>query len=295
MWQRGPPTALFSIVSECSTQARLEAARSHVKTLDRFNPTDPDLRIDLGATMHIISDPSAQAALWTRARSMFARAIEAIGEPSTIAAKAALTRQTKYDIAGWLGRLESIVRKLLLALAAALFDEARQSGKAGARGLRPRHAPEVQAHASQARPEAARSDFNLAAPETWPARFALAPPRDPHAVPESRAPRIRALWGPTPAPLPPAPVRAESRVTEPALRFALRFEALKRVLADPIPYATRLARVMRRLVRRYPSAADRYAIAPARPCVSDEGDPRLIIDAITAAMFGAPALVADTS
>jgi hypothetical protein len=69
---------------------------------------------------------------------------------------------------------------------------------------------------------------------------------------------------------------------------------LKRVLADPITYAERLARLMRCLVRRYPGAADRYAITTARPCVSDEGDPRLIIDAMSAAMFGAPVL-ADTS
>ena len=247
--------------------------------------------------MQTFPDPSVLAALWTRARAMFERARAAIGEPQAIAARAALTREAGRDIAGWLARLESIVRKLLLAIAAGLVQDERRSP-----ALRPPllwRAPQTAAAANRKQnktaPEGARRpDFDRAHPETWPARFALAPPRDPQAVPESRAPRIRALWGPTPpapvAPKPPAP----KRVTEPALRFALRLEALRRVLADPLPHAHKLARLFRRLSRRYPEAAPRFAIAPARPSASDPCDPRLIIDAIAAAISAAPAL-ADTS
>jgi hypothetical protein len=136
--------------------------------------------------------------------------------------------------------------------------------------------------------------LDRAHPETWPARFALAPPRDPRLLPESRAPRIRALWGPTPPPPPPPPPRAPRRAGEPALRFAFRLEALRRVLADPVPHAQRLARIFQRLSRRYPEAAQRFAIAPARPCVSDPVDPRLIVEVLAQAITAAPVL-ADTS
>ncbi len=225
---------------------------------------------------------------------MFARARAVIGEPVAIAAHATLTRETKRDIAGWLARLESIVRKLLLAVAAGLVQDKRHDAARGAlliwRASRTATAPEH----NKRTPESARQrNFDLAQPETWPARFALAPARDPRAVPDRQAPRIRALWGATPpaaAPSPPAPKHA----TEPALRFALRLEALRRVLADPLPHAQRLARIFARLSRRYPEAAPRFAIAPARPCLADPDDPRLIIEAIAAALTAAPVL-ADTS
>jgi hypothetical protein len=245
--------------------------------------------------MNSTADPATQVALWKRARAMCARAIEAIGEPQALAVRGSLTRAVKHDIAGWLARLESIVRKLLLGLAAALLeDEGRPCLQVGVRGLRPHAAPVSQADAPQARPETARSTLDRSAPQTWPARFALAPPCDPHAVPNARAPRVRALWGETAAP-PPIPAPTPKHFSDPALRFAFRLEALKRVLADPIPHARRLARILRRLVRRYPHAAERYAITPARPYAADPGDPRLIVDAISAAMRGAPLITADTS
>jgi hypothetical protein len=237
--------------------------------------------------MQIIADPATQDALWKRACALSERAIAAIGEPVAIAARTNLSRKTRHEIAGWLALLESIVRKLLLALAAPFLNEARSPGNVGARGLRPRIAPAAQACALDARPQAARPQPELWAPQTWSARFALAPPRDPRAVPERLAPRIRALWGPTP-PAPPPPSRSGARhVTEPAVRFAFRLEALKRVLQEPLPYARRLARALARLVRRYPGAAHRYAVAPARPHVFDERDPRLIIDVLAIAMAAA--------
>jgi len=244
--------------------------------------------------MYAVADPSPLTALWMRVRAMFARARAAIGAPAAIAARTALTPEAGRDIAGWLARLESIVRKLLLAVAAGLVQDERHNAARGPllvwRAAQAATAPEQSKRASGG---PRRSNFDRAQPETWPARFALAPPRDPRAVPDRQAPRIRALWGATPppaaAPSPPAP----SRATEPALRFALRLEALRRVLHDPIPYAQRLARIFQRLSRRYPEAAHRFAIAPARPCLGDPDDPRLIIEAIAAAITAAPVL-ADT-
>ncbi|MGD9981485.1 MAG: hypothetical protein AB7H66_07815 [Hyphomonadaceae bacterium] len=250
-------------------------------------------------------DPATLAALWKRARAMFARAIDTIGAPAAVAARTALSRDDKYGIAGWIARLESIVRKLLFAIAGGLVQERRQRA---AQDRRPRFEAIKLASLGLAQGAAYRTPLRARAitttrapvdpaqPETWPARFAFAPPADPCAVPESRAPRIRALWGPAPPPAPPPPQRAPRRATESALRYAFRLEALRRVLADPLRYAERLARIFRRLCRRYPGAADRFAIAPERPCVPDPYDPRLIIDAIGAAMFAAPVFAAlDTS
>jgi hypothetical protein len=231
--------------------------------------------------MQTIADPATQATLWKRARSMCVRAIAEIGEPAALAVRNGLSRATKHEIAGWLARLESIVRKLLLALATALLSEAPLRVEVGARasGAQRARGPRSSLQTSKT--------LDLSAPRTWRARFALAPPHDPHSVPESRAPRIRALWGPTP-PAPPPPTEPRARqLTEPALRFAIRLEALKRVLENPIPYAERLARIFTRLLRRYPEAAHRYAVAPARPHAFDEGDPRLIIDVLAIAMAAA--------
>lgn len=252
--------------------------------------------------MQDLANPAFHAELWKRAQTMCARAIAAIGEPAALSVRGNLPRQARHEIAGWLALLESIVRKLLFAAAAAIImDEGRRANRDKAprvetiriAGLHTRVAPPALSGVSGAKAEAVRvkpqPSLRIANsdPETWPARFAFAPPRDPHLVPESRAPRIRALWGPTPPPPPPPAPRAERRVTEPAMRFALRLEALKRVLADPIPHARRLARVFQRLIRRYPQAVHRYAIAPARPYAADEGDPRLIIDVMAIAMTAA--------
>ncbi|MGD9981114.1 MAG: hypothetical protein AB7H66_01775 [Hyphomonadaceae bacterium] len=247
--------------------------------------------------MNALSDPATHAALWKRARSMRVRAVAAIGEPADIAARRALAPETRRDIAGWLARLESIVRKLLLALAAQLLQEEQSARRKAPRieqirlaRFAARPAPPMARTASGAIPANASAKnarrVDLMRPETWPVRFAFAPPRDPHLVPESRAPRIRALWGPPPPPPPQPPPRVR-RAAEPALRFAFRLEALRRVLDDPISYAQRLARIFPRLIRRYPEAAHRYAIAPARPHADDDGDPRLIIDVMGLAMVAA--------
>lgn len=246
--------------------------------------------------MNAISDPATHAALWKRARAMRVRAVAAIGEPASIAQRTGLTQETRRDIAGWLARLESIVRKLLLALVAQLLHEEQCARRKAPRveqirlaRFQGRPAPPTARTGPDALAASAKSArrVDLTRPETWPARFAFAPPRDPHVVPESRAPRIRALWGPPPPPPPPQQPPRGRRATEPALRFAFRLEALRRVLDDPVGYAQRLARIFPRLIRRYPEAAHRYAIAPARPHADDDGDPRLIIDVMGLAMVAA--------
>lgn len=226
--------------------------------------------------------PPDLAPFWRRLKAMFARASDVIGAPEALALLNALTLKRRHEIACWIARIECIARELIFAQAAHLDHKCLQ---VGARASGP---PRV----SVARSEPPRA-FDPAQPQTWPARFKLAPPRDPLAVPESRAPRVRALWGPTP----PAPSRAErapSTSTPTPLRLAIRIEALRRVLDNPHPHALRLARLFRRLSRRFPEAAGRYAIATARPHAIDPGDPRLIIDALCLAIAVAP-LFANTS
>jgi hypothetical protein len=78
----------------------------------------------------------------------------------------------------------------------------------------------------------------------------------------------------------------------------MRFEALRRVLADPAPHALRLARLIIRLSRRAADIAQRFAIAPALPYFVDACDPRLVIEVMGhafAAAMGWPSPVDDTS
>jgi hypothetical protein len=234
------------------------------------------------------TDPPNLADLWRRTRDMFARAVAAIGAPEAIARRMPLAPSLRRGIAGWIALLESIGRKLLLCDAAALRERERRSDR-GPRleivHLRaPQPAPDAPAQAARREPPTRRA-LDLSAPHTWRARIAFGFPRDPLACPESRAPRIRALWGPTPPP-PPPPRRAAER-TPPALRLAFRLEAVRRVLEDPAPYALRLARLLKRLQRRFPELPGRYAIAAARPYFQDLADPRLVILVLAASMCAA--------
>jgi len=251
------------------------------------------------------ANPATIANLWQRLRSMMTRASVLVGALPALAALASLTRDRRREIACCITRLEAIARKLIFVAAAELHCAERDGAKptrgplleivtpapaSWSAGLRPASAAEAK---SQCAPGGARSNlpaFDPTQPETWRVRFSLAPPRDEAAVPESRAPRIRALWGPTPA-LPP-PASSQPRDIAPApRRLALRFEALRRVIADPAPYARRLARLLPRLCRRFPSAAGRYAIAIGRPYAGDEGDPRLMLEAIALALAAAALFV----
>jgi hypothetical protein len=78
------------------------------------------------------------------------------------------------------------------------------------------------------------------------------------------------------------------------LLLARRFEALRRVLEDPMPYARRLARVLARAVRRFPEVALRFAIAPSRAAGFDPDDSRLGVEACACALGGVSAFC-DTS
>lgn len=241
------------------------------------------------ARMHAIAPsaplaaaPLSIAPLWARVRAAFARAVAAIGAPAAIVALGLLPHALRRTIANRIALLEHIVRKLLLAEAGRL--EAHPSS------FRTRASAIRNPGASGRRLAVARAaKLDLARSETWPARFALAPPRDPRAVPEANAPRIRALWGATPntqtQPSPPRAPRDESS----AFRLARRLEALRRVLDDPRPHAARLARVLMRLRRRYPEAALRFAMATARTSTFGGDDPGLGVEAMATGFTGASA------
>jgi hypothetical protein len=249
------------------------------------------------------------APLWQRARAALARAFAALGGSAAIALINALTPALRRRIVAWLCPLENVVRKLLLAEAGEITRNEREQRERGPRAISialrgialhgtPRKGSAALLRRTASKAEgaagAARSSLDLSNPETWPARFSLAPPRDPRAVPEASAPRIRSLWGPLPLPPPPPPPRRAASAESAAFRLARRFEALRRVLEDPLPHARRLARLLQRLERRFPEVIARYALAPARVGDFDAADPRLSTDAYGAGFNGARAL-ADTS
>jgi hypothetical protein len=224
------------------------------------------------------TSPPPTQALWERARASYARAVAAIGEPAAVAALAALSRDLRRIIIGWVARLEHVVRKLLLAEAGRLFET---------NGLPALCRPPFRGEVRKERAARMRH-LDSTRPETWPARFRFALPRDPRAVPDARAPRIRALWDDAPSCAPP-PTRL-ARLPERqdiAVRLARRLEAMRRVLVDPMPIAQRLARGLYRLARRYPEATLRFAASPSRVNAYDPFDPRLGVDATGAGFYGA--------
>jgi hypothetical protein len=232
----------------------------------------------------IVETPSpALAPHWERARASYARAIAQLGGPAAIAAIARLSRALRLEIVRWLCPLEHIARKLLLAEAGRLLRDERARAAHGPRLVR----IPLRGIARHATSRNAQTVFSPvygggkgAPPETWNARFSFAPPRDPLAVPEARAPRMRALWGSS-APAAPPPPRTPRTLdeAEAPFRLARRFEAVRRVLADPLPYAQRLVRLLVRLLPRYPEAVRNFAFSPARASGYDPADPRLSIDA----------------
>jgi hypothetical protein len=225
-------------------------------------------------------DPSSIAELWRRARAMFERAAAIIGRADTLATLTALSPERRREIVGWLALVETIVRKLIFAKAALLPR------------LAPNSAPRVEYialrggyHQVRLKPPsrpAKACAFDPAQPHAWRAPFDLALPRDRLTCPESRAPRIRALWGPPPSPPPLPRQRAERQSTPAPRRLALRLEALRRVLADPAPYVRRLA------ARLKPKLAERYALATACSDWFDRADARLGVEVIALALLAAP-------
>lgn len=239
--------------------------------------------------------PPTTPPLWERLRALFERVIAAIGAPAIIAALTFAPRM-RTGIVRQLALVEILARKLLLADAAAYA--AQQKSHHGPRliettlrasGL---YLPQQTRHRHRA-PAKARA-LDLSKPETWSARFALAIPRDPRAVQDRHAPRIRALWGDT-RPLPELkPESRPRRFVSEAFRVARRAEALRRLLHDPTPYAIRLARARRIGVARSRETITRYALRAPRRFVGDHRDPRLTLDIFGAAVH-AQALLTDTS
>jgi len=217
--------------------------------------------------------------LWIRARASFARIIAAHGAPAVVAALIGLAHTQRREIGAWLTSLESSIRKLLFAEASRLPIEPHHNSP---------HKPPPPAQTRASNSTSPRP-FDASRPESWPARFTFAPPRDPRAVPEAQAPRIRALWGDTHAPQAAEAItpRPGMRVCHPTTKhLACRFEAIRRVLADPMPYARRLARIFHRLRRRFPEAPRRFAISAPRAYVYDPEDSRLRPDAMSVAIEG---------
>lgn len=225
--------------------------------------------------------------LWTRARAMFARALAALGDPAAIAAIATLPSALRRRIVAWLAPLEHIVRKLLLAEAAQMRAAPTWTAALQARIAAP-------ACAREGASEDARSNSNPSTPETWSVRFALSLPRDPRIVADAHAPRIRSLWDDGPvATRRPSPVR-QATAEDGAVRLARRLEALRRVLENPRPHALRLARLLKRAIRRFPEVARRYWLSPPRSGDYDPADDRLSLDA-TAQAADAPHVFEDSS
>jgi len=228
-------------------------------------------------------------------RALFARVIAAIGAPALIAALT-FAPGMRTGIVRQLALVEILARKLLLAEAAALSAQAPQRGPRlveitlAASGLYT--APQTRRR--KRAPSQARA-LDLSRPETWSARFALAVPRDARAVQDRRAPRIRALWGDTRSPPAPDPAPSPRSQTSEAFRIARRAEALRRMLHDPAPYVSRLARARRIGVARSRETINRYALRAPRRFVGDHRDPRLTLDIFGAAIHAHGLLLIDTS
>ncbi|MBL8545861.1 MAG: hypothetical protein JNL81_05315 [Hyphomonadaceae bacterium] len=223
---------------------------------------------------------------------MFGRVIAVIGAPAMIAVLS-LSPGLRTGICRHIALIEILARKLLLAEAALI---------ATAPSTRAPRLTEANLSASglytlpQTRRASAASNPcapDLANPETWSARFALAIPRDARTVRDRNAPRIRALWGDPPAP-PPALERKYSQRNSDAFLVARRTEALRRLLHNPAPYVTRLARTRRIGVARSRDAITRYAFRAPRRFVGDRYDPRLTVDIFSVAVR-AHAVLTDTS
>jgi hypothetical protein len=85
--------------------------------------------------------------------------------------------------------------------------------------------------------------------------------------------------------------RALERKPLASARLFQKFEALQRAIEAPQPYIQRLALLLHRRCRSDPHAAERCAMAPARPYRADPDDPRLVIEAIALALLASPAFV----
>ena len=256
-----------------------------------MNATDPSAPIQPAGHAHEAATAETPPPLWVRLRAMFGRVIAVIGAPAMIAALT-LSPRLRTQIVRQIALMEILARKLLLAEAALVAtapapQRGPQLSEARLRATGLYTLPEP-TRAGCARP--APRIIDPANPETWPARFALAIPRDTRIVQDRYAPRIRALWGNYHAPA-PAIERTPPQRNSDAFLVARRAEALRRVLHNPAPHITRLARARRIGVARSRDTLLRYTFSAPRRFVGDRYDPRLTIEIFTAARCGHDLLV----
>lgn len=171
------------------------------------------------------NDPIAK--LWQFARALVSDAMHAFGAPAEVART--LSRFARHALARRLRALETLAMKLLLVEAARLAPVPPASSR----------------HANAKTVAAKRTDaagrkpavppVDPARPETWRVRFELRMPRAHERAARPRQPsaRMAALRA-------CAPDTARERAK--AEKLARRLEALRRVVADPLPHARRLRR-----------------------------------------------------
>ena len=201
--------------------------------------------------MYDFTAPTPIADLWKIARAVLADALDAFGGPQKI--QLTFDRIARRAIRRQLKALEILVMKLLLIEAAKLPAATSQSTRAPGQGRSAYAADPVR-------------------PETWRVSFQLHIPPEPAGA---NAPRIRRL-GPSRltrvvvvnakvlvklAHLAAARANssAEARGHAAAVRLARRFEALRRVFANPLPRARRLKRKLLVLKQHAFAAATRIA------------------------------------
>jgi hypothetical protein len=170
-------------------------------------------------------DPIAK--LWQIARALVSAAIHAFGAPDEVART--LSRFARHALARRLRALETLAMKLLLVEAARVPPVPPASSRhANAKTIAARRT-DIAGCKPVARPA------DPARPETWRVRFELRIPRAHERAAQPRRPsaRMAALRA-------CAPDMARERAK--AEKLARRLEALRRVVADPLPRARRLRR-----------------------------------------------------
>jgi hypothetical protein len=235
--------------------------------------------------LNSFSAPTPISDLWRIARAFLADALNAFGGPQTI--RQTLDLIGRRAIKRQLQALETLAMKLLLIEAANLPAQTQRA----------RIAPSGKAPSSKR--DAAHAADDPARPETWRVAFQLQIPPEPK---DTSAPRIRYL-GPSGfirATVVSAKTleklerlvaahlntSAEDSLRAKAARLARRFEALRRVFANPLPRARRLKQELQALKRRAFAAANR--IAKRKP-PQRQLDPLLNERAQYAAQFVVPA------
>lgn len=205
--------------------------------------------------MYNFSAPTPIATLWQNARAWFADALDVFGGPENI--RRIVDRLARRTIARQLKALEALVMKLLLIEAA---------------NLAPRPAAPQRTRAASPQQGRTTSAIDPTQPETWRVCYQIQIPPEP--TPRF-APRIRSLGRSRFIRATVLSAKAllatkcantiETREHASAEKLARRFEALRRVFANPLPRARRLQRKLLALKQRAFAAAKRIALRKPPP------------------------------